>query len=42
MKQPQTIALTAVIAVAVGMIGINSSYGDIFGLDNSLEVTSEG
>ena len=41
MKQPQTIALTAVIAVAVGMIGINSSFGDIFGLDNNPEVTSE-
>jgi len=42
MKQPQTIALTAVIAVAVGMIGINGASGNIFGLDNNPEVATDG
>ena len=42
MKQPQTIALTAVLAVAVGMIGINGASGDIFGLDNNPEVATDG
>ena len=42
MKQPQTIALTAVLAVAVGMIGINGAFGDIFGLDNNPEVATDG
>ncbi len=42
MKQPQTIALTAVVAVAVGMIGINGAFGDIFGLDNNPEVATDG
>jgi len=42
MKQPQTIALTAVVAVAVGMIGINGASGNIFGLDNNPEVATDG
>ncbi len=43
MKQPQIIALTAVLAVAVGMVGINGASGDIFGLNTSPDVsTSEG
>ena len=43
MKQPQTLVLTAVLAVAVGMVGINGSFGDIFGSsDNPKVATSEG
>jgi len=43
MKQPQTIALTAVLAVVVGMVGFNGAFGDIFGLSNNPEVpTYEG
>ena len=40
MKQPQIIALTAVLAVAVGMVGINGASGDIFGLNTSSEVST--
>ncbi len=40
MKQPQIIALTAVLAVAVGMVGINGAFGDIFGLSNNPEVST--
>ena len=40
MKQPQIIALTAVLAVAVGMVGINGAFGDIFGLSNDPEVST--
>ena len=40
MKQPQIIALTAVLAVAVGMVGINGVSGDIFGLNTSPEVST--
>ena len=40
MKQPQIIALTAVLAVAVGMVGINGASGDIFGLNTSPEVST--
>ena len=40
MKQPQIIALTAVLAVAVGMVGINGVSGDIFGLSNNPEVST--
>ena len=43
MKQPQIIILTAVLAVAVGMVGINGASGDIFGLNTSPDVsTNEG
>ncbi len=43
MKHPQTIVLTAVLAVAVGMVGINGASGDIFGLNSNPDVsTSEG
>jgi len=43
MKQPQTIALTAILAVAVGMVGINGAFGDIFGFDSSPEIaTNDG
>ena len=40
MKQPQIIVLTAVLAVAVGMVGINGAFGDIFGLSNNPEVST--
>ena len=40
MKQPQIIALTAVLAVAVGMVGINGASGDIFGLNTNPEVST--
>ena len=30
MKQPQTLALTAILAVAVGMVGLNGVQGDLF------------
>ena len=30
MKQPQTLALTAILAVAVGMVGFNGVQGDLF------------
>ncbi len=40
MKQPQIIVLTAVLAVAVGMVGINGVSGDIFGLSNNSEVST--
>jgi len=43
MKQPQTIALTAVLAVAVGMLGFNGAFGDTFGFYSSPEIaTSDG
>ena len=42
MKQPQIVALTAVLAVTVGMVGINGAFGDIFGLDNNPEVATDG
>ena len=41
MKQPQTIALTAVFAVAVGMIGINGISGNIFGSDSNPELATD-
>jgi len=40
MKQPQTIALTAVLAVAVGMLGFNGTFGDTFGFYSSPEITT--
>jgi len=43
MKKPQTIALTAVLAVAAGMLGFNGAFGDTFGFDSSPEIaTSDG
>jgi len=43
MKQPQTIALTAVLAVAAGMIGFNGAFGDTFGFNSSPEIaTNDG
>jgi len=43
MKQPQTIALTAILAVAVGMLGFNGAFGDTFGFYSSPEIaTSDG
>ncbi len=43
MKQPQTIALTAVLAVAVGMLGFNGTFGDTFGFYSSPEIaTNDG
>ena len=43
MKQPQTIALTAVLAVAVGMLGFNGAFGDTFGFYSSPEIaTNDG
>jgi len=43
MKQPQTIALTAILAVAVGMVGFHGSFGDTFGFDSSPEIaTNDG
>jgi len=40
MKQPQTIALTAILAVTVGMIGINGALGDTFGFNSSPEIAT--
>ncbi len=40
MKQPQTIVLTAVLAVAVGMLGFNGVFGDTFGFDSSPEIAT--
>ncbi len=40
MKHPQTIVLTSILAVAVGMIGINGASGDIFGLNASPDVST--
>jgi len=40
MKQPQTIALTAVLAVAVGMLGFNGAFGDTFGFYSSPEIAT--
>jgi len=40
MKQPQIIVLTAVLAVAVGMVGINGSSDDIFGLSDNPQVST--
>jgi len=40
MKQPQTIALTAVLAVAVGMLGFNGAFGDTFGFNSSPEIAT--
>jgi len=40
MKQPQTIALTAVLAVAAGMIGFNGAFGDTFGFNSSPEIAT--
>jgi len=40
MKHPQTIVLTSILAVAVGMVGINGASGDIFGLNTSPEVST--
>ena len=43
MKQPQTIALTAVLAVAAGMLGFNGAFGDTFGFYSSPEIaTNDG
>jgi len=43
MKQPQIIVLTAILAVAVGMVGINGALGDTFGFDSSPEIaTNDG
>lgn len=43
MKQPQTIALTAVLAVAAGMVGLNGAFGDTFGFYSSPEIaTTDG
>ncbi len=43
MKQPQTIALTAILAVAVGMVGFHGAFGDTFGFDSSPEIaTNDG
>ncbi len=42
MKQPQIVALTAVVAVAVGMIGINGASGNIFGSDSNPELATDG
>lgn len=41
MKQPQTLVLSAVLAIAVGMVGVNSSFGDIFGLNQSPEMATQ-
>ncbi len=40
MKQPQIIVLTSILAVAVGMVGINGASGDIFGLSNNPDVST--
>jgi len=40
MKQSQTIALTAVLAVAVGMVGFNGAFGDTFGFYSSPEIAT--
>jgi len=40
MKQPQTIALTAVLAVAAGMLGFNGAFGDTFGFYSSPEIAT--
>ena len=40
MKQPQTIALTAVLAVAAGMVGFNGAFGDTFGFNSSPEIAT--
>ena len=43
MKQPQTIALTAILAVAIGMVGFHGAFGDTFGFDSSPEIaTNDG
>ena len=43
MKQPQTIALTAILAVAVGMVGFHGAFGDTFGFNPSPEIaTNDG
>ncbi len=39
-KQPQTIALTAVLAVAAGMLGFNGAFGDTFGFNSSPEIVT--
>ena len=40
MKHPQIIVLTSVLAVAIGMVGINGASGDIFGLTNNPDVST--
>lgn len=35
MKQPQTIALAAILAVAVGMVGLNGVQGDLFTVNSA-------
>ena len=40
MKQHPIIALTAVLAVVVGMVGITGAPGDIFGLNTSPDVST--
>ncbi len=40
MKQPQTIALTAILAVAVGMVGFHGAFGDTFGFNSSPEIAT--
>ena len=41
MKQPQTIALTAILAVAVGMIGLNGVQGDLFTVNSASTTNGE-
>lgn len=41
MKQSQTVVLSAVLAITVGMVGINASYGDIFGFDQSPQMATQ-
>ena len=40
MKHPQIIVLTSILAVAVGMVGINGASDDVFGLTNNPDVST--